>query len=153
MHARAGGLLRALVPAVEETFKGRHRRILLVSHAATVIALARALVGDEGTPLRVGTCTLTDARRLQPGAGPGEGWEAVKRADGAHLKEGSLRDWGFEDCVVVDGKVGSLTHLPNCVRLTAVYQVVNHQGEPGSENEVDEPVGLQIDLLPPGLRA
>ena len=119
MHARADALLRALVPAVEATFGGRHRRILLVSHAATVIALARALVGDEKMPLRVGTCTLTDARRVRPGAGPGEGWEAVKQADGAHLEKGSLRDWGFEDCVVVDGKVSRPSFI-DCTPFTKV---------------------------------
>ena len=45
-----------------------HERILLVSHAATIIGLARALSGDEEIEqrMRVGCCTLTTLHRLPP---------------------------------------------------------------------------------------
>lgn len=45
-----------------------HERILLVSHAATTIALTRALTGDEeiGRGMRVGCCTLTTLHRTTP---------------------------------------------------------------------------------------
>ncbi|KAI0757041.1 histidine phosphatase superfamily [Daedaleopsis nitida] len=135
VHDRARGLMRALVPAVEHRFGGKHRRILLVSHAATVIALARELVGDRTLPFRVGCCTLTDLQRTD---GPPKAvgcWDAKKLADGVHLKEGSTRDWGFEDAIVVDGKL------------------INHAGEPGTENEDDHPVGLQVHCLPTEIHA
>ncbi|KAI0735212.1 histidine phosphatase superfamily [Earliella scabrosa] len=135
VHARAGGLMRALVPAVEHRFGGKHKRILLVSHAATVIALTRELVGDRSLALRVGCCTLTDLQRTQGSPKAVGCWEAKKLADGSHMKEGITRDWGFEDAIVVDGKV------------------ISHPGEPGTENEVDHPVGLQIDHLPHEIRA
>ncbi len=97
--------MHALVPAVEYRFGGKHKRILLVSHAATVIALTRELVGDRSLELRVGCCTLTDLQRT---GGPPEvvgRWNAVKLADAAHLKDGVTRDWGFDNAVVLDGKV------------------------------------------------
>jgi hypothetical protein len=81
-------------------------RILLVSHAATTIALARALLGNRTLALRVGCCSLTEMKRL-PGASDkvSGGWEGLKMADGAHLKEGASRDWGFEDIVIANGEV------------------------------------------------
>jgi len=42
------------------------------------------------------------------------------------LKDGAQRDWGLEDIHFADGKV------------------INDPGEPGTENEKDEPVGSQI---------
>ena len=56
IHSRSSELLDALVPHVEQTFQGQHQRILLVSHAATIIAMARHLVGDKELPLRPGCC-------------------------------------------------------------------------------------------------
>ena len=80
---------------------------MLVSHAATVIALARSLCGDRGLPLRVGCCSLTEFARKE---GDQDwkvigGWEAKRLADGAHLKDGASREWGFEDIEIADGKV------------------------------------------------
>ena len=112
VHDRAGATLSTLVPVVETRFEGKHKRVLLVSHAATVIALARELMGDREMPLRVGTCTLTDMRRKTSGSSVVGGWEMVKAADGAHLNEGSLRDWGFEDSVFVDGQVKIVSRPP-----------------------------------------
>ncbi|KAI0374213.1 PGAM-domain-containing protein [Pilatotrama ljubarskyi] len=135
VHDRVNGLLRALVPCIERKYSGKHKRILLVSHAATVIALTRELIGDRSLPLRVGCCTITELVRKPGETGAVGCWEAKRLADGAHLKDGSSRDWGFEDITVRDGKV------------------IDDAGQPGTENEVDEPVGLQRDLLPPGLLA
>ncbi|KAI0639358.1 histidine phosphatase superfamily [Trametes polyzona] len=135
VHDRANGLMRALVPYIEHKFGGAHKRVLLVSHAATVIALTRELVADRGLPLRVGCCTITELRR-KPGEAKVVGaWEPKRLADGGHLKDGACREWGFEDIVVRDGKV------------------VNDAGQPGTEHELDEPVGLQAHLLPDELSA
>ena len=82
-----------------------HRRILLVSHAATCIALIRELVGDRDLPLRVGCCSLTEVKRKPAADGILGAWEPVKLANGDHLAEGASRDWGFEDILIKDGKV------------------------------------------------
>lgn len=89
--------MRALVPYIERKFDGRHKRILLVSHAATVIALTRELIGDRALPLRVSCCAVTELQR-KPGETKVVGcWVAARLADASHLKDGPLRDWGFED--------------------------------------------------------
>lgn len=108
VHARVAGMLEALVPAVESKFGDRHKKILLVTHAATAIAVVRALVGDRELPLRVGTCSVTEMVRKDDAARDGKvsgAWEAKVLADGKHLKDGASRDWGFEDIIVKDGKV------------------------------------------------
>lgn len=33
----------------------------------------------------------------------------MKMADGAHMKEGATRDWGFEDIVIAGGKVSVIS--------------------------------------------
>ncbi|OJT12958.1 hypothetical protein TRAPUB_10523 [Trametes pubescens] len=129
VHDRTKGLMRALVPYIERKFGGQHKRVLLVSHAATVIALTRELLADREMPLKVGCCTVTELARK-----PGEtevlgGWDVKRLADGSHLKEGVQREWGFENAIIRDGKV------------------INDSGQPGTEHEKDEPVGLQADLL------
>lgn len=103
-HDRTEGFLQALIPEVEKRFGNQHKRILLVSHAATIIALSRTLAGDRQLPLRVGCCSLTEFHRQHAGESPLEGWETVRLADGSPLKDGSTRDWGFEDIVVADGQ-------------------------------------------------
>jgi len=128
-HGRASGCLKALITEVERRYSGKHRRILLVSHAATVIALTHELLGNRGLPLRVGCCTLTEVVRERDEIEAVGSWQAKRLADGSHLKDGSSRDWGFEDIVIADGKV------------------VDDSGQPGTEHELDEPVGLQVGVL------
>ncbi|KAJ7492572.1 histidine phosphatase superfamily [Mycena latifolia] len=129
VHDRAGAFLDVFVPEVERKFPAAHRRILLVSHAATAIALARALVGNRELPMRVGCCSLTEVVRKRDVIPILGGWDALRLADGAHLKEGASREWGFEDIEIADGKVRG-----------------RGPGVPGTEHEVDEPVGSQIPL-------
>ncbi|KAJ3479925.1 hypothetical protein NLI96_g8707 [Meripilus lineatus] len=100
VHDRAAGVLETLVSEVRRRFPGEHERILLISHAATIIALTRELLGDRDLPLRVGCCSVThmvkkpEVKKILPG------WEPV----------------------------------------------VEHPGEPGSENEEDHPVGPQVSV-------
>ncbi|KAJ7487652.1 histidine phosphatase superfamily [Mycena galericulata] len=128
MHARARTFLDVFVPAVERALPGTHKRVLLVSHAATVIALTRALLDDPTLPLRAGCCSLTEVVRREGGAPVIGGWEARRLVDGAHLADGTSRDWGFEDIEIANG------------------QVVADPGVPGTENEVDDMVGSQVPL-------
>ncbi|KAH9064302.1 hypothetical protein EDB87DRAFT_1680954 [Lactarius vividus] len=129
LHDRIAGFLAVFVPEVQRRFRGAHKRILLVSHAATVIALARELVGERSLSFRAACCSLTvldrkvgDAAQLAVVGG----WTARVLSDGSHLKDGAQRDWGFEDIAIADGKV------------------INDHGIPGTEDEKDEPVGSQI---------
>lgn len=105
VHSRAHALLRVLIPTVEHRYNGVHRRILLVSYAATCIALARALVNNSTLPIRFGCGSIMDFKPKDASSNLVGNWEATNLADGAHLKEGASRDWGFEDAVIVDGKV------------------------------------------------
>ncbi|KAG8695583.1 hypothetical protein FRC08_007687 [Ceratobasidium sp. 394] len=117
VHARCDDTLRALVSRIEQhpTLKV-HKNILLVSHAAPIIALVRSLVGDKHLPLRVGTCTLSTLNRVGV---EGFQWEAEGvLARGDFMPNGVERDWGFED-----------------VQLDERGSVINDGGIPGTENE------------------
>lgn len=115
IHERTDGFLDAFVSEVERKFPGKHSRILLVSHAATVIALARGLVGDRDLPLRVGCCTLSEFARIPTNQGVLGAWKHLRLADGAHLKDGAAREWGFEDIEIAAGKVSTTHFLSNMV--------------------------------------
>ncbi|EMD41829.1 hypothetical protein CERSUDRAFT_102220 [Gelatoporia subvermispora B] len=125
VHDRANGYLSALVPEIERRFPAEHKKILLVTHAATAIALTRELVGDRALAMRVGCCTLTELSRPSDRANVVGEWIVQRLADGSHLKDGSQRDWGFEDIVIANGKV------------------VQDPGSVGTENDLEQPVGLQ----------
>jgi broad specificity phosphatase PhoE len=107
LHARAVDFMRAFVPEAARRFPDA-RRVLLCSHAATVITLARALLGDPALPFRAGCCSLTHVIRRAGAEDVVGGWEAVLVGSGAHLKEGVQRDWGLEDIHIADGKVRGL---------------------------------------------
>jgi len=128
VHARVEGFLEAFIPEIERRYPGKHSRILLVSHAATIIALARSLLGNKDLPLRVGCCSLSEFNRAPEIENVIPPWTAARLADGSHLKEGASRDWGFEDIETARGRV------------------VEDPGERGPEVEEDGPIGLQITI-------
>jgi len=111
IHDRVRGFLTVLVPEVQRRFGGQHKRILLVSHAATVIVLARELAGNRNLSFRVACCSLTVLDCKVPPASEGDsppptvagGWMARLLGAGDYLKDGLLRAWGFEDAVIADG--------------------------------------------------
>ena len=76
-----------------------------MSHAATVIGLARALCGNRELPFRAGCASITHAKRKSEGKEVVGGFEIVMLGSGKHLKDGLQRDWGFEDIQIADGKV------------------------------------------------
>ncbi|KAG7099258.1 hypothetical protein E1B28_001121 [Marasmius oreades] len=130
LHQRVAHFLTDFVPEVEK-IKPEHKRILLVSHAATIIVLARVLLRDKELPLRVGTCSLTEVHRKRGSEQVIGGWEYGKLAEAGFLTGGVQRDWGMEDIVMENGKV------------------VEDRGVPGTEHESDEPVGSQLHSPPP----
>ena len=105
VHDRAAGCLEALFHTLESKFPGKHKKILLVSHAATVIALTRELIGDRTLPLRVGCCSISIFKRKPNDQGVLGVWKPAILADGKHMEQGAMRDWGFEDIVIENGQV------------------------------------------------
>jgi len=113
LYRRIAGFLTVFVPEVQQRFSAVHKRVLLVSHAATVIALARELVGDRGLRFRARCCSLTvlDRKATPVGnsasAGPtaivGD-WTARLLGDDTHLKDGKQRPWGVPDVKTADGE-------------------------------------------------
>lgn len=106
VHDRASAFLGALIPETERRFSPN--RVLLVSHAATIITLIRDLAGNRDLPVRVGCCSLTKATRKADAAGVAGAWNLELVADGAHLSGGASRDWGFEDIEISNGQVSAL---------------------------------------------
>jgi transcription factor C subunit 7 len=114
LHDRIAGFLKVLIPEVQRRFAGAHKRILLVSHAATVAGLTHELLGDRNLSFRVACCSLTvldrkdaaDAVAGEPAQRTAIGyWRARLLGDGKHLKDGLLRSWGFMDAAIADGEV------------------------------------------------
>ncbi|KAJ3552175.1 hypothetical protein NP233_g12942 [Leucocoprinus birnbaumii] len=135
VHDRTDGFLEVFIPALERIFNGKHQRILLCSHAATVITLVRSLIGDRDLPLRVGCCSLSEldlvphqnGSVLNGNENKAIGtWKAIKLADGSHLEQGASREWGFEHIEIEAGKV------------------VEDPGVPGTETHLEGPTGAQI---------
>jgi transcription factor C subunit 7 len=158
LHDRLAGFLSVLIPEVQRRFAGVHKRILLVSHAATVAALARELVGDRNLSFQVACCSLTVLDRKDAVAEESAqrkaigNWRTRLLGDGRHLKDGLQRAWGFMDGAIANGEVSVVATaisvrcdvgLDTHTRPTSL-QIVYEPGEPGTENEQDEPVGSQI---------
>lgn len=118
IHARIDGFLGVFIPEIKRRYVGKHSRILLVSHAATVIALARTLLGTKDLPLRVGCCSLSEFTCTSNTGRGGLSWTATRLADGSHLKEGASRDWGFEDIETERGRVSNVHCSPQSSLIT-----------------------------------
>ncbi|KAG2120964.1 histidine phosphatase superfamily [Suillus discolor] len=117
LHERANG---------KHALAVKHKNILLVSHAATVIVLCRALLAQPDLPLRVGCCSISEFSRKPNASGVLGAWEAKYLASGSHLKEGASRDWGLEDIQIANGKV------------------ISDQGVPAMQEEEEDNCGPQI---------
>ncbi|KIJ21710.1 hypothetical protein PAXINDRAFT_65194 [Paxillus involutus ATCC 200175] len=133
VHARMVGFLECFIKLVEtRSDMNHHKNVLLVSHAASIIALCRGLLSQPNMPLRVGCCTISQFSRKHDAASVAGArqWDAVVLASSAHLSDQeSLRDWGFEDIVTYGSG-----------------QVIHDAGVPGTESEEDDTFGPQIHL-------
>ncbi|KAL7275177.1 C6 zinc cluster transcription factor-like protein [Rhizina undulata] len=120
IHDRTAYALAKIISDIDkewaETGQGP-KAILLVTHAATKIAIGRALTGSEDLSVRTGTCSLSTYRRrtatpptvaLPPpsgsdhipdtnwrGNGVGGGWDLLKNGDCSFLRDGEERHWEF----------------------------------------------------------
>jgi transcription factor C subunit 7 len=127
LHDRVGGFLTVFLPEVQRRFAGTHRRILLVSHAATVIILAQELLGER-ISFRAACCSLTVLDRKVGDAVPlvGGGWTARSLGDASHLKDGPQRDWGLEDIHFEDGKVSAIVSADLCLEFIIWFALPSH---------------------------
>jgi transcription factor C subunit 7 len=106
LHNRCQGFLRTFIPRTEQLHGGRHKAILLVSHAATAIALTREFVGDRNLSMRVACCSLTTLIRPPEDCAQAVGvWQSRGLATGDFLRGGLERSWGFEDVELDDHQV------------------------------------------------
>ena len=69
--------------------------VVLVSHAATVIALIRAFLNDETFSVKIGTCSITSFQLDT--TNDSSTWKMKCCADTTHLSEGTQCAWGFKD--------------------------------------------------------
>ncbi|EPS41234.1 hypothetical protein H072_4827 [Dactylellina haptotyla CBS 200.50] len=69
VHDRAAYALTRLIEYVDKTHP-EVKAIILVSHAATIIAVGRALVGDENMDVGAGTCSLSVYKRNDTSSTP-----------------------------------------------------------------------------------
>ena len=96
VHTRAGQAIEALVHALEERREDLER-IVCFTHAATNIAIARALIGEREADVRSGTCSVgkyTTARR-EKGAGLLGKCTQKMNGDCSMLSKGEERHWDF----------------------------------------------------------
>ncbi|KAK9480600.1 phosphoglycerate mutase-like protein [Lipomyces japonicus] len=120
LHDRAATALAQLISTINQT-KTDVKTLLICSHAATIIALGRALVGDDTVEIRTGTCsisvyesaagddnndnnnnnntatttTTTTTTNYYNNKGLGK-WKFVANGYTAHLTNGEERHWSFE---------------------------------------------------------
>jgi len=97
---RMGTFLAKFIPAVETTFAPeKHERVLLVTHAAPVIALVRNLLheneAESKTYCKPGCCSVTEFER-NPDPEASLTWLPKRIGDSTHVR-GDVREWGFED--------------------------------------------------------
>lgn len=145
VHARVNGVLELLVPEVEARFADKHKSILLVSHAATTIALCRGLLARPDISLRVGCCSVSEFARKPATSGVLGAWNATMLADGSPLKDGTTRGWSFDDIELADGKVCHPKYMLKSFLIEA-GKVIHDVGVPNTEGTENGPCGPQIQL-------
>ncbi|KAL7008352.1 C6 zinc cluster transcription factor-like protein [Cystobasidiomycetes sp. EMM_F5] len=100
LHERAKEFLRRFVAYVDANLPNV-KSVLLVSHAATVIALGRALVGHPDMDVRAGTASLSHYTRSLETVRQAEHdsyghWTCKSNGETGHLAGGEQRNWSFE---------------------------------------------------------
>lgn len=104
LNDRINTCLDAFFIALAERLPEQARkRVVLFSHAATIIVLLRKLMGDSELNIRVGCCSNSElVRKKDSVVGDVVGaYEPVVLANGTHLQKGSDRMWGFDYVEVV----------------------------------------------------
>jgi transcription factor C subunit 7 len=94
IHARAK---RAIDAVIADAEAAGARTIVLCTHAATNIALGRALCGDPERTIPTPCASVAVYKRTEAyKAGEMGGWHADRLGDCSFLDSGAERDWDFE---------------------------------------------------------
>ncbi|KAJ3935358.1 MAG: phosphoglycerate mutase-like protein [Lentinula lateritia] len=94
---RMSTFLSWFIPKVESTLSpAKHERILLVTHAAPVIALVRNLLHETESRVKPGCCSISEFERNLDSESEESEWVPIRIGDCAHVS-GDIREWGFED--------------------------------------------------------
>jgi len=99
IHARADAAVRSIIAACDAEDV---RTILLCTHAATNIALGRALTGDPQLEVHTGTASVGEyVRESRPAAAAGSSaeksrWTCVRNGDCSFLTGGEERNWWYD---------------------------------------------------------
>ncbi|KAL7409035.1 histidine phosphatase superfamily [Mrakia frigida] len=123
---RARLFLIAFLRRIEEEYPDV-KTICLIGHAASVIALGRALTGDKDLEVTAGCCTVSTYKRKTQGDKPATvgDWDITKNGDASFLEKGVERNWSFRDVV-----------------LSPEGEVIQDQGVPGTGVEQNLPLGI-----------
>lgn len=99
IHARVKEFLRRLVKNTDNV--DGPRTVLFVTHAATNIALGRALTHQPEREVRTGCCSL--GRYVLEGKDNGYGkWRCTMNGDCSFLTEGEQRNWEFDGDIPIE---------------------------------------------------
>ncbi|KAJ3750331.1 histidine phosphatase superfamily [Lentinula detonsa] len=94
---RMSTFLSRFIPQVETTLSPeKHERILIVTHAAPVIALVRNLLRETESRVKPGCCSISEFERNSYSDSKEVEWSPKRVGDCAHVS-GDIREWGFED--------------------------------------------------------
>lgn len=95
LHQRAAKTLSEIINIAN---KENTRAILICSHAATLIAIGRALTGNPAFEVRTGVCTIGEYTAEGDDNGVGK-WKCVRNGEATHLTNGEERHWDFGEFI------------------------------------------------------
>ncbi|BFZ54064.1 C6 zinc cluster transcription factor-like protein [Savitreella phatthalungensis] len=92
---------RAMELVVQDAERNDCKAIVLCTHAATNIALGRALTGEEEMDVQTGTCSLGRYERRTDSSKVVGGWRCTLNGDCSFLTGGEERNWSFDGDIPV----------------------------------------------------
>lgn len=99
VHDRANDVLTKLISQVERNdTQNEIKHVVIFTHAATLIAMGRALTNDPDLPIRSGTCSIGKYKRLLTAKDQRGGlgiWEQTMNGETSFLEGGEERHWEF----------------------------------------------------------
>ncbi|CED84913.1 Histidine phosphatase superfamily, clade-1 [Phaffia rhodozyma] len=121
---RASKFLIAFLNRIEVEFPSV-KSIVLVGHAASVIALGRALVGDPSLEIVAGCASFCRYKLKKGNKGTVGDYDIAQNGEAGYLEKGVERNWTFADVVLnTDG------------------EVIADPGVPGTSDQKDYPCGI-----------
>lgn len=133
-HERVKEVVARIIDKLDR--EGVVETVLLSTHAATSIAIGRALVGDSEREIRAGTCAVGKYVRKEGGA-LGE-WEQTMNGAAYMLEKGEERHWDF-------------SHVVECVEEFGLLEDDND--EVLASDRFTETLSADLFCVPEGLLA